>query len=349
MVRRRTGILWLGLLLATSGLPLTASGQDLADSLRPYLQGIGLDAKQFAAAVRGTTVVKKLITQGDRDVAVFGITRIVASQDAVLDNFLDFKASLGAVKGRRFGVFGDPPQPDDVAEVSLEEDEYRELRDCRPGDCGFKLPAVTMQAFAQGIEWSAPDAKVQADHLVRAALIRLVRRYRDQGDRALLSYDDRNRVRSSDVFADLFAHTSRWLQYPAELKRSLEAYPLGRLAGARHILYWEDDRLPWLRPTLTVNHFVAYPSIRDSHAVFVVKKQLYASHYLDGAIELYEVLDLGTGAERNTFLLAIRYARLDQLSRRVLNLRGRVEGRFQEVLRSDLEQYRTALEEVRSP
>ncbi len=342
-------MLWLGALLATSGLPRAANGQDLAQVLEQYLRGVHLDPGQLDAAARGTTVVKPLVTGDDRDVAVFGMTRVSVSQDSVLSYLLDRERPLGAGDGRRTGIFGDPPRPADLARISLDDSEYRELRDCRPGNCRFKLPAVAMRAFALDIDWSAPDAKVQADRRMRAALIQLVREYRDRGDRATLAYDDRNRVRSSDVFADLAARTARWLEYPAELRRFFETYPSGRPAGVRDILCWEEARARRLRPTLSVNHVVAYPEAPGSAAAFVVSKQLYASHYLDGAIELIEVLDLGTRAEWGTFLLVIRYTRFDQLSRGVLNLRGRVEEQSLEVLRSDLEQQRRVLSGHESP
>jgi hypothetical protein len=160
----------------------------------------------------------------------------------------------------------------------------------------------------------------------------------------MFAYDDKGGVRSNDVFEELATLVSQRLEYPPELRRYLTMYPSGRPKGARDFLYWAEDRAPRLRPTLTVRHVVGYAPPGPSGSAFVATKQIYASHYLDGALELLEVVDLGSPGERSTFLLAVRWFRIDRLSRGPLNLRGRVEKGFLEQLRSDLARHRSALE-----
>jgi hypothetical protein len=328
--------------LAMGALPCAATARDAAPTVGPYLRGISLDAAQLESAERGSVVVKLLATGDKEDVAVFGMVRIRASRDSVVSRLLDLGQSLNS-DGRRFGFFHVPAQPADVAGVSSDESEYRELRDCRPGDCRFKLPAIAMKTLAQEVEWSSPDAKAQVDRLLRTGLLEMIRDYRRRGNRAMFVYDDKGGVRSNDVFEELATLIARRLECPPELRRYLTMYPLGRLEGARDYLLWAEERAPRLRPTLTVHHVVAYAP-RPSGPAFVATKQIYASHYLDGALELLQVIDLGYAGERSTFLLTVRWYRIDRLSRGPLNIRARVEKGFLEKLRSDLMRHKSALE-----
>ena len=329
----------VGLLVAGS-TSLSAGARDEGQELDRYLRGINLEPAAFASAAGGAVVVKLLQTRKDTDVAVFGMARLQASPHAALRYFLDFEGSLAA-GGRRFALLGDPPQPADVAAVSFDDSEFRELRDCVPGDCLFKLPAIGMQLFTRQVDWSSPDAKAQADRLLRDGVLRVLREYRQRGDAAILTYDDRDGVRPHDVFVELAEQMSGWVEYPPELERHLTGYPGARAAGARDVLYWAEDRAPRLRPTLTVSHVVQYASARSPGAVFLARKQLYASHYFDGAFELLAIVDRG---DEGTWLLTVRSFRFDQLSGGVLNLRGRVQKRLQDAIRSDLEAQRSVIE-----
>jgi hypothetical protein len=333
-------------LFVMGAFPRTANGQSAASALEPYLRGIDLDAAQLESAGRGSAVVRLLATGDEKDVAVFGMVRIRSTQDAILSRLLDLERSLKE-DGRRFAIFHDPPQPGDVVGVSSDESEYGELRDCRPGDCRFKLPSITMRTFAQKVDWSAPDAKAQVDRLLREGLLEMVRDYRSRGGSAMFVYDDQAGVRSNDVFEDLATLVSRRLMYPPELRRYLTMYPLGRPKGARDFLLWVEGRAPRLRPTLMVHHVVGYTPPGPSGCAFVATKQIYASHYLDGALELLGVVDLESAGERSAFLLAVRWFRIDRLSRGPLNMRGRVEKGFLEELRSDLTRHKSVLEAPR--
>lgn len=335
-------VLILAALLFTGGPPRTAGAEDPAQELQRYLRGIDPDPEVLASAARGTIVVKLLRTNNERDVAAFGVLRVRASQDKVLSYLLDLDRSMESA-GRRFGRFGDPPVPKDVAEASFDGSEYRELRDCRPGNCDFKLPAIGMQMFAQQIDWSAPDAKAQVDRRLRDGLLRVAQEYRKRGDSALLTYDDKRGVRPHEVWVELATQMSRWLEYPSELRGYLASYPVRPPEGARDVLYWAEDRAPRVRPTLTLNHLIAYEPTEPSGAAFLARKQVYASHYLDGALELSAIVNHGPG-DSETFVFVVQLLRFDQLSGGVLNIRGRVREQLQEALRSDLDRQRRAIE-----
>ena len=331
--------------MTSTCLPEIASAQGAAPpELEQYLRRIGLGPKDLAAARDGRAVVKALSTKSNRDVAVFGMIGVRASRDAVVAYALDAESFLAA-PGRQFHVFGDPATEVDVREISFEESAYRDLRNCRPGKCVFKLPVSAMSTFVQSVDWSAPDAKAHADQLLRAGLLGLVGDYREGGNAATITYDDRRGVRSGDVIAELAAQSTDLYEHAPELARYLATYPSGRPAGVREFLYWAEERPPRLRRTLTLNHLVVHTTPSpDSRGAFIARKQIYANHYFDGAFEQLVVVDAGApGSHPGAYLVTVRRFRFDHLPGGLLNIRGRVRSGLVDATRADLERHRASL------
>lgn len=334
-------------LLGPGGSPVPAVAQEPNRALQEYLSRMGVSAAELDGAARGRAVVKLLPGANERDVAVFGIVGVSGARDTLRARALDVERLLGASR-RRYHTFGNPATPADVAEAALDTSEYGSLRACHPGACDFKLPASQMTAFVQQVDWSSPNAKAQADALMRAGLLRLAEAYREQGNAATVAYADVRGARSGDVFGELVKQSSDLYQYAPELERYLTTYPGGRPAGTRDILYWSEDRLPHVRPTLTLNHVVVYAP--PGGTAFVARKQIYASHYFEGGFELLAVVDAGAaGGQSGVWLLALRRFRFDSLPTGVLNVRGRVREQLVEATRSDLERARATIQRTPAP
>jgi hypothetical protein len=317
--------------------------QNAPPTLDQYLRTIGLGARDLETAVSGRPVTKLLSVASDNDLAVFGMIGVRASQESVVTHLLDLDQLLAA-NGRRFHIFHDPPTLADVREAAFSESGYRELRDCRPGHCAFKLPAAAMEVFVRQIDWSAPDVKAQVDQRMRHDLLELVADYTRRGNGATLPYDDVHGVRPGDVFVQLSAQAPEFYDYAPDLKRFLTTYPSGRPEGVRDYLYWAEDRTSQLRPTFTLNHLAVYvpPAGEASGTVLIATKQVYASHYFEGAFGLLGIVRANpAGKEGITYLLIARRARLDRLPS---NLRGRARAQLTGAARADLERYRSLLE-----
>jgi hypothetical protein len=327
------------------GVPGGASAQRAAPTLDAYLRSIGLDASQRTAAARGRAIARLLPTRDNRDVTVFGIVGVDVPRQAVVARAVSGERFFGG-GGSRVHQFGNPPSPADVRDLAFDESEYRGLRNCRSGDCDFKLTASAMQAFAGQVDWSSRSAKAQADERLRADVLALVTDYARRGNPAMPVYEDGRGVRSEDSFAALVAQTSDLYRYAPELHRYLSAYPAERPDGARDFLYWSEDRLPHLRPTLTVSHAVVYtPPGSATDVSFVARKQLYATHYFEAALELLAIVDGGGGpGEPRTYLMTVRRFRFDALPGGLFNIRGRVRRQLVDATRDDLERQRAALQ-----
>jgi hypothetical protein len=322
-----------------------AKVQALPADLSAFLRdAVGLDSAQVTAVNRGEAIVTVLETGLQRDVAVFGIAAVASSRDAYVRRVLDFGDSTRPRTRRRFGVFADPPTPEDVRDVRIAQRDVDELKSCRPGDCVMKLPAATMSRLQEEIDWSARDARAQVSAFARQRMIEYVADYRARGDAALVTYDDRGNVRASKAFADLLAATPQVYQYLPALRRYLTEYPAVALPNVTEILFWSEDELPHLRPVLSITHLVVYAPPERPDLTLVAAKQVYASHYFEAAFDLScfveaAARDLGHGG----YLVVLRRYRFDHLpAGGLLDIRRRAVDAVRQQLLADLQRQQAA-------
>jgi hypothetical protein len=314
-------------------IPVVSAAQGNAAALDRYLTRVGLTAAERTSVIGGKPIAKLLASRNERDVAVFGIIRVRVPQDTAVARMRQTERWLGS-RGNQFGIFSTTPAARDVRGVSLEASEYRDLRKCRRGDCNFKLPATAMKWLVDKVDWSADDAKAQADARVRTAMLNFANDYLATGNKALVTFEDQGNVRAADVFDSLLTQSSDLYEYAPELQRYLRDFPANRPKDARDVLYWSDDRVPHLRPTLSINHLVTYSPVAG--LTVIAKKQIYASHYFEGGFELIAIVDGGTPKDPATYLITVRRFRFDNLPGGILNIRGRVREQMTAVTSADL-------------
>jgi len=345
-------LLGLSPLLLSIGGGAVAQERRVGSDLERYLITLGFSASDLRSAAQGDAAVRLLPTQEGRDVAVVGVIGVRAPRAVAVARAIDDPGLLAAGTSQ-FGVFGDPPSAADVRTVTFDRSEYRDLRGCHQGDCAFKLSAAEMAAFAREVNWSAPNAKAQADDRLRAGLLRLVADYRRRGNAAMPSYNDGdNEVHASDAFAAIAAQAREMAAFAPDVLRYLSTYPAAPPNGARNFAYWSESRIGRLRPTLTVNHVVAV--VPASGTAVLAKKQLYANHYLEGALDMLAIVDVGTSAggsarAPHVYVILMRRFRFDNLPVGFFNVRGRVRSQLIDRTRTDLTRTRTAVDKPVSP
>ena len=336
---RRTTALLLWLIAAR---PLQAQ-EPPAALVRFLRQSIGFDSTQVAAALRGDVVVKVLETEGRRDVAIFGITTTGVARGLYDRQARDFQNSLRTPTRTRFGIFTAPATQADVAGVTITRRDAEDMKDCKPGDCAVKLPAVDMRRIRSETDWSSKDLQGQMTAYARRRLVEYVNDYRTRGDSAMAIYDDRStlNVHSSAAFAELLAQSPYVYQNVPSLGRYLSSYPHGALPpGASEALFWSEDVMPHLRPILSVTHQVVYTPPELPGVSIVAAKQIYANHYFEAAVDLTCVVERPQGS----YVLVLRRYRFDNLpSGGLLNIRGRAIGALRDQLTADLKRQKAAV------
>jgi len=342
MRARRAGVGVALLACVAAGAPLPA--QQTPEPLVRFLrQSIGFDAAQLAALEQGTGIVKVLETKNPRDVAVFGIITAAVSRQAYAARLVDFASSLRARTRTRFGVFGDPATPADVAALVIDPDDVSEVKDCHPGDCKIKLPATEMKRLREEIDWGAADPQAQVNAYARKRLLEYVTDYRTRGDTAMVVYDNRGNVRASSAFAALLAESPYVYEYVPSFHDYLATYPRGKLEGSHEVLFWSEDRLPRLKPILSLTHLVVYAPPELPGVTLMAAKQIYADHYFEAGLDLTTVIDRPAGgATPGIYLILLRRQRFDDLPTGLFNIRGKVIGKLRDQMRADLDREKAA-------
>ena len=334
-------VMFVALMSATPFAAAQAQGVDV----ERYLQdSLGLDARQIADVRRGRPISKIVPTQRPEDVTVFGVV-VAHSTRAAFAARLAEPSRVLALRHTRFGIIGDSATAEDLGGISVAESEVRDLRECKVNECNFKLSAPMMREFAESVDWNSDAAKRQVDSLLRADVMRLIASYRARGSAGMVRYDDSGGRLASDAFEALLAQTPSLPGFASELREYLTAYPAHRPEGARDVMYWSEDKIAHLRATMTVNHLVVYTP--PSGPPLVARKQIYATHYFEGAFELMSAVDgPSPSATPTIYLVSMRRYRFDHLpSGGFLNIRGRVRDQLAKLMRSDLDKERKSLED----
>jgi hypothetical protein len=225
-------------------------------------------------------------------VSIVGAVRIRTTKEHVqlyFDEYLKFEDGVMVL---RVGRFSDPPVPQDVARLELEKGDIDALRDCRPGDCSVKVGAGIAELRA-AIDWRGPDSANLVNAFVRQRLLDYVKAYREKGDAALVTYNDKSRpVSLARQWHALLASSPYFYGYAPQLKRYLEEYPRSSLEGGHDFIQWSKvDQ--GMKPVVAVTHVVLYKDPAKPDRLAVALKQIYASHYFEGAFSFATVVEAG--------------------------------------------------------
>lgn len=326
------------LLLAMLAPPVPV--QELETFLRDRM---GYSDSDLAKVERGDVVTRKLERATDKEVALVGVVRMPGSQERFLERFRNIESFMRSEELTRVGRFGVPPAPEDLAELPLLDDDYSAMRDCRSGNCDVKLSAARI-AELRAMDWSAPDHRERLAELARGWLSDYVRGYRENGNQALVVYDDRDEPQSlGEGFSALLEQSPYLFEYLPELHHYLEDYPRTELPGSEDLLFWAVEDFG-LKPLTTVSHATIYRGAQGTAPqTTVALKQIYASHYFHAALKLMTLVETDVDSAEGFYLVYLDRSLFDT---KIGGLRRRiVEGRLEDNLRSRLESIRRQVAE----
>jgi hypothetical protein len=281
-----------------------------------------------------------------REVALFGLVRVEVPRAHYLKRLMDYHASQRAPGRAAFGIFSDPPAPADVASFSVGHEDVLELKTCRLGDCKLKLPASQITRLRKEIDLSKAGVDGEVTRFARERMLEYVADYRAHGNEAMVVYDDTGEVSASAAFASLLAETPYIYDYVPAFQRYLREYPSGRPPGLTDVLLWSNDQMQGLKPIVSITHLMVYTPAEDRGLSVVGAKQIYASHYFEGGLELLTLVDQEGAPRPSTFLLLLRRSLFDDLpSGGLLNIRGKVIGKLRDQMILDLRRMKVEQEE----
>lgn len=278
--------------LLTLGLSLViGSGIPAADkSAEPdtfFHEFIGLNEDQIRE-IRGGKAVAKILDSPTADqVFVFGSVYINSTPERYVKFASDIDALRKLPSYLALRKFSDPPQLADLSGFTLDEEDFKQLKNCKAGHCEVQLPTEAMDEFQRSVNWSAPDANDQANRLAQQMVLQALLNYQQGGNVALGTYRDKNHPAVvADTFASLLDRSKALPLYMPELREYLLSYPKADSSDIQAEFYWEKVNFG-LKPTIRLVQAIIYQGKSPQQPAYAVAvKQLYASHYFETALDL---------------------------------------------------------------
>jgi hypothetical protein len=324
--------MWLMVMFGAVGAasPPGAVSRFLSDQL-------GFSAAQLRPLAGREAVVRSLDATDSREVAVAGAVHVGAPPAFFADLLRDVTRFKRGKEILQIGRFSTPPVIDDLAALTVDEEDREALARCRPGDCDVQLPAAAITRFHREVRWRSASATADVDRIMRETLLAIVDGYRRLGDAALVSYDDIERPTSPAAeFQSMVAAPPAVLARFPELRRHLTDFP-GTSPAIEDVLYWSKEKMG---PTavITVTHLaIARIEGRPPLAFVAASKQLYSAHYFDTSLGITLMLT-GSG-DADMYLAYVNRSRVDVLTgmfgamKRTM-LRSRMRGTVAAALKS---------------
>jgi hypothetical protein len=306
---------WLAAIVLLLQLPLfsradwqqSASGQN-AEPDKFYRAYVGLNDGQIAS-IRGGKAIAKIIDSPTPDeVFVFGSVYINSTPESYLKFASDIDQLRKLPGYLAIRKFSDPPQLSDLEGFTLDDDDIKELKNCKPDDCKVQLPAESIDEFQKKVNWSAPDVADQANHLGQQMALEALQQYIQGGNKALGTYRDKKRPAAvAETFASLLSRSKALPVYLPELDRYLLDYPAAPSNQIQSQFYWEKVNFG-LKPTLRMVQAIVFRGEAPAEPAYgVAVKQLYASHYFETALDLTVcVRDTGAPGPRGFYLITLK-------------------------------------------
>ncbi|HEY8225538.1 MAG TPA: hypothetical protein VIG25_09690 [Pyrinomonadaceae bacterium] len=244
----------------------------------------------LAELQQGAPVVTLLPTNHKQEVAVYGVVRVQAPAEVFLQSFRDTMATRSNPAILESGRFSDLPVLQDLNTLTLESQDIEDLKRCAIGNCEVKLSGKMIGQFQKTIDWQSSEYENQATRLYKLMLLDYVRDYLEQGDQALIQYNDKSKTVSL-----LEGQRALLDSFPAFFHQSMQ----NGNSSLTHQFRVVENAIVWskikfgLKPVLAINHIVMFKNEHElGPQVLILSKQIYANHYFDASLAL-------TGLARN--------------------------------------------------
>jgi hypothetical protein len=203
-------------------------------------------------------LIVRILPAHDGELAVFAASRLDAGPDALVA----WTRAIAELKKGPFVPairrFSEPPVPQDLEGLRLDEGDLDDIRGCRPDRCDLKLAAgeiVSMRAAIAG--GGAAWTEAVQDEFRRIILARL----------------DSYRAGVPNI------------------ETSLAGYPGIDLADSESFFYWSKERYGNAKPVIAVTHVtIIRPGADGQPVVLVLGKDIFATHYRNASLGMTAIV-----------------------------------------------------------
>jgi hypothetical protein len=232
----------------------------------------------------GRVVVHTQVAPASLEASVVSAVKINTTAERTLAYFRQLLAYVDGQVTLQYGVVDRPVNDTNFQALTLDPADLTDLRNCRAATCDIRVGAATVADVGR-IGWPDTNAAATANAWTRQQLVSYVSDYMRRGDAALTTYDDR--AASVDLPAQWQALVERATMARSiapELQRYLAEFPARTAPEATDEFYWDKQRYTSLKPVIGLTHLVTWREAGHPERVLVAQKQIFASHYVFGAL-----------------------------------------------------------------
>ena len=113
----------------------------------------GLNEKQIAGIRSGKAVAKVVESHSPDEVFVFGTVYVQATPESYLKLALDLDSLRKLPSYMAIQRFSEPPQLSDLEGFALDQQDIKELKNCKARNCEVQLPTEAIEDFQHSIDW----------------------------------------------------------------------------------------------------------------------------------------------------------------------------------------------------
>jgi hypothetical protein len=283
-------------------------GSDPFEFFRPEVQ---VSAGEVRRLDEGTPIARVLPGTG-REVAVLAAVPVAIDADRLIAWTQCIEELKRGPYVSAIGRFSMPPRIEDLAGLSLDDDELSQIRRCRVKDCGLKLSDVEMSDLRKAGNEAGSEWKPAVQQAFRRVILKRVETYLGGGLDALRPYDDQNTAESpAHAFSTILEHSGFLARRLPEFADYLRRFPQGSAVAAGSFVYWSIERIA-KKPIVSVTHVsVARATGPGQPLVLVAGTQLLATHYMTGSLGLTVLLPGRSGS--HNYLAHLNRSELDVL------------------------------------
>lgn len=291
---RGTGLRTSAIIVAfAAGVSVVAASNPPVQPFAFLTPALHLNAADRSSLEAGKAIAKVLPSR-DRELAVVAAVRTSAPPKRLIS----WMQRIAVMQQGRYvpvvARFSSPPQIEDLDALRLDDGDFDDIRDCRPGDCGLKLSGDEIGRLQQHIDGRS-SWKQDVEEEFRRALLQRAAEYLAEGDFGLGPYDDDSTPVSADVeFAALTDHLGLISPQLPGVAEYLQLFPrIDHPGVVDSFLYWSRETLGF-KPITSITHMTLLRSdVPGVPAALAISKQVYANHYKDSAVGVTAIVGSG--------------------------------------------------------
>jgi hypothetical protein len=257
-------------------------------------------------------VLVRVLPGQEREIAVFSTAALDRGGEALVQGVRRIEELKRGPYVLAIGRFSDPPGIADLARLSLDEEDLQAIRECRLSDCGVKLGGSEIERLRRAAE-SGANWKSSLQDAFRTLVLERVSAYKARGHEGIPGYQDAKMpVDLKAEFAGIVRHSPYLVERMPQFAAYLEGYPRVQAPAPESFFYWSKEKIG-RKPVISVTHvsIMRGENRAGLPEVLVAGKQVFATHYMNGALALTAVVGGSDGAQR--YLAYLNRSRVDML------------------------------------